>query len=79
MLRHLQSLRSEVEGVRLAEDIECIHRMRVASRRLRAAQQLFDGCIPEKKAMTVIQVPFDSPRKLTKSTRASKRISTNAT
>lgn len=48
--KQLQALQAEVEGVRRAEDIECIHRMRVASRRLRAAQALFDGFLPKKKA-----------------------------
>lgn len=42
--KHLTALRSEVDGVRLAEDIEPIHRMRVASRRLRAALPLFAEC-----------------------------------
>ena len=30
----------EIEGVRAAEDIECVHRMRVASRRMRNALAL---------------------------------------
>lgn len=47
--KHTLALLQEVEGVRLAEDIECIHRMRVASRRLRAALPLFRDCYPEKK------------------------------
>jgi CHAD domain-containing protein len=48
--RQLQALVAELEGVRRAEDMECIHRMRVASRRLRAAQSLFDGFLPGQKA-----------------------------
>lgn len=48
--RQLEALLAEVEGVRLAEDMECIHRMRVASRRLRAAQSHFDGFLSDRKA-----------------------------
>ncbi len=39
----------EIDGVRSAQDIEHIHRMRVASRRLRAALPLFKSCFPKKK------------------------------
>lgn len=46
---HLQALEDEIAGVRLAEDIECIHRMRVASRRLRSTLPLFHACFPGKK------------------------------
>lgn len=49
LLKHLAALRQEVEGVHLAEDIEAIHRMRVASRRLRAAIPLFSDCLGKKK------------------------------
>lgn len=45
----LQALLQEVDGVRAARDIEHIHRMRVASRRLRSALPLFAGCYPAKK------------------------------
>ncbi|WP_292423544.1 CHAD domain-containing protein [Methanoregula sp.] len=38
----------EITGVRDDDDIEHIHRMRVASRRLRAALPLFSSCFPEK-------------------------------
>ncbi len=52
MLRRLPPLldafEKEIEGVRLAEDSEYIHRMRVASRRLRAALPLFRSCFPKK-------------------------------
>ncbi|HET7776039.1 MAG TPA: CHAD domain-containing protein, partial [Azospira sp.] len=47
--RYLDALIQEVDGVRTAEDIECIHRMRVATRRLRAALPLFSDCLPAKK------------------------------
>jgi len=49
ILTHLQALENEISGVRLAEDIECIHRMRVASRRLRSTLPLFHACFPGKK------------------------------
>jgi CHAD domain-containing protein len=50
MLPRIDALAQEREGVLLAEDSECIHRMRVASRRLRAALAIFAGCLPRKKA-----------------------------
>jgi CHAD domain-containing protein len=42
-------LAAEKDGVRKAEDIECVHRMRVASRRIRTALPLFAFCIPKKR------------------------------
>ncbi len=49
--RHLRSLEDEFAGVHSgAGDIEYIHRMRVASRRLRATLPLFQGCFPRRKA-----------------------------
>lgn len=51
LLKHRQALVDEIEGVQSgSEDIEFIHRMRVASRRLRSAFPLFDACLPPKKA-----------------------------
>jgi CHAD domain-containing protein len=47
--KHLLALQQEIDGVRLAQDIEYIHRMRVASRRLRSALPLFSGYFPPKK------------------------------
>lgn len=44
----LEAFEKEIEGVREAEDIEYIHRMRVASRRLRAALPLFRTCFLPK-------------------------------
>lgn len=49
LLKHLQALTQEIEGVRQAQDIECIHKMRVASRRLRSALALFQDSLPPKK------------------------------
>jgi len=48
LLKRLQTLTEEC-GARRAEDVESIHRMRVASRRLRAALDLFKDTLPRKK------------------------------
>lgn len=45
----LEAFEKEMDGVRDAEDIEHIHRMRVASRRLRAALPLFRDCFNKKQ------------------------------
>lgn len=45
----LDAFTCEIAGVKEAKDIEYIHRMRVASRRLRAALPLFSSCFPEKQ------------------------------
>jgi len=51
LLKHRQALVQEIEGVRSgSQDIEYIHRMRVASRRLRSAFPLFEVCLPAKKS-----------------------------
>lgn len=49
LLNNLSALENEFEGVRKGDDIEAIHRMRVASRRLRAALPLFGPAIAPKK------------------------------
>lgn len=49
ILTHLNSIQQEIEGVRQARDIEYVHRMRVASRRLRNALNLFSVLLPPKK------------------------------
>jgi CHAD domain-containing protein len=49
LLPLLEAFSKEIEGVKTAQDIEHIHRMRVASRRLRAALPLFASCFPEKR------------------------------
>jgi CHAD domain-containing protein len=46
----LQAVVREAEGVKLAEDAEFLHRMRVASRRLRTRLKLFAECLPDSKA-----------------------------
>jgi len=45
----LDAFTGEIAGVKESEDIEYIHRMRVASRRLRAALPLFRTCFPDKQ------------------------------
>jgi CHAD domain-containing protein len=45
----LAAFTGEMNGVKEAQDIEYIHRMRVASRRLRAALPLFRACFPDKQ------------------------------
>ncbi len=40
---------AQVDGVRKAQDPECLHRMRVASRKLRNAMDLFEPCLPPKR------------------------------
>jgi CHAD domain-containing protein len=51
----LDAFEAEIEGVRSAKDIENIHRMRVASRRLRAALPHFEACFPKKSYRRWIQ------------------------
>lgn len=47
LARLAADMAGECAGVKAGTDIEYIHRMRVASRRLRAALPLFAGCFPE--------------------------------
>ncbi len=49
LLERLDALQRELPGVRQADDPECIHRARVASRRLRSALSLFSDVLPAKK------------------------------
>ncbi|HPM62872.1 MAG TPA: CHAD domain-containing protein [Methanoregulaceae archaeon] len=42
------SLKKEVRGASAGDDATHIHRMRVASRRLRAALPIFSSCLPKK-------------------------------
>jgi CHAD domain-containing protein len=51
----LDAFTGEITGVKEAQDIEYIHRMRVASRRLRAALPLFRTCFPDKQYMKWMQ------------------------
>lgn len=47
--RLLEALEAQIDGVTRSENIEFVHRMRVASRRIRAALPLFRTCFPKKK------------------------------
>ena len=49
LLKYVTAMRAEIDGVRQANDIEAIHRMRVASRRLRTAMTLFADFLPSRK------------------------------
>lgn len=46
--QHLSAMQAEVEGVMTGSDIEYIHRMRVATRRLRSSLSIFRDSIPKK-------------------------------
>jgi CHAD domain-containing protein len=48
LLGSLDALTSEIKGVKGEDDIEFVHRMRVASRRLRSALVLFADCFDEE-------------------------------
>ncbi len=49
LLKRLQGFTSEVDGVRRSDDIENVHRMRVASRRIRSVLSIFGDAFPRKK------------------------------
>jgi CHAD domain-containing protein len=51
----LDAFTGEISGVKEAQDIEYIHRMRVASRRLRAALPLFSTCFTDKQYLKWMQ------------------------
>src|ERR687885_2206618 len=48
LLHYLHDLMAEVPHVLQTEDRECVHRMRVASRRLRSFLPLFALCLPRQ-------------------------------
>ncbi len=45
----LKTIEAQMNGVEKSEDIEYVHKMRVTSRRIRAAMPLFKECFPKKK------------------------------
>lgn len=49
LLKLVPTLESQIEGVVEGEDVECVHKIRVASRRIRAALPMFKECFPPKK------------------------------
>ncbi|HEY3284506.1 MAG TPA: CHAD domain-containing protein [Armatimonadota bacterium] len=50
---HFERLLGQEQGAADGEDIECVHDMRVATRRLRAALRLFGPYLPHKSATTL--------------------------
>jgi len=50
MRQQVKEIENEIDNVLAGEDIEVIHRIRVASRRLRNGLELFKDCLPKKKA-----------------------------
>ena len=50
MIKQLNQLQLEIDGALDGKDIEYIHRMRVASRRLRNGMACFKDCLPKKKS-----------------------------
>ncbi len=49
LLKLLPILEAQIDGVRKSEDVEYVHKMRVASRRIRAALPLFKTCFPKQR------------------------------
>lgn len=47
--KQIRQLSGQIEGIRQADDIEYVHRARVASRRLRSALGVFPDCFAPKK------------------------------
>ncbi len=45
----LKSFEAQIDGVIDNEDIECVHKMRVSTRKIRAVMPLFQSCYPKKK------------------------------
>jgi putative phosphoesterase len=48
VLKQLDAFEDQIDGVIKSSDIEYVHKMRVASRRTRAALPLFRSCFPQK-------------------------------
>jgi CHAD domain-containing protein len=46
----LDAVAKESTGAIENDDVECVHRMRVASRRMRSALSIFEPCFPRKRA-----------------------------
>ena len=49
LLERIAELEKQLEGAKRNEDVEYIHKLRVASRRLRAALSIFEECLPKKQ------------------------------
>lgn len=50
-----EGMLSHLEGVRLGEDIEAVHDMRVGSRRLVAAMRVFAACFPDRQYRALLR------------------------
>jgi len=50
MLEQVNRIEAEIDGAIAASDIESIHQLRVASRRLRNAFEYFKNCLPQKSS-----------------------------
>jgi CHAD domain-containing protein len=50
-----EELVEQVPGVRRADDIEHLHDLRVASRRLRAVLEVFEGAFPRKQHRAILR------------------------
>lgn len=61
LLRHLDAMMAEVPGVQEATDIEYIHRMRVASRRLRNALPVFLPALSQCSSSQAISADQTTP------------------
>lgn len=53
--RQVKQLTGQVEGIRKAEDIECVHRARVACRRLQSVLSVFEDCFPSDRVRCWIE------------------------
>lgn len=51
LVKYLLAMQAEIDGVKLSEDPEFLHRMRVAARRLRTTLLIFEDCLPDKKSV----------------------------
>ena len=49
LLNRIRDLEAQIEGAKKAEDIEYVHKLRVASRRVRTALSVFSECFPERQ------------------------------
>ena len=49
LLSRTEELKNQIEGVRKADDIEYVHKLRVASRRVRVALSIFEPCFRKKR------------------------------
>jgi CHAD domain-containing protein len=63
MLTQVKALQNEIQGALVGDDIEHVHQMRVASRRMRNVLNLFNDCLSDKKSTAW----GDEIRKITKS------------